>query len=169
VARLLEVGLISTDQGETADPGEFFSETLFAGGYSQAWEALKAGQVDASVIAGDVPEELYREVLDSTRVIEEQGSHPRAVVFSKDFRPSNHLLNALLTWATSSTATHAEVVSIFIRFEPATTRALPKPDRGRATAWHSRRDARRERGPRSPAISPLLSLTPKRTLSRNRG
>jgi phosphonate transport system substrate-binding protein len=57
---------------------------LLAGGYAQGWEALKAGQVDATVIAGDVSEKLYREVLDNTRVIEQQGPIPsHGVAFAR--------------------------------------------------------------------------------------
>lgn len=84
MARMVELRLINPGNRE-ADPKEFFSEVLFAGGYAQAWEALKQGQVDVSVIAGDVPEKLYREVLGATRVIEEQGPLPsHAVVFARD-------------------------------------------------------------------------------------
>ncbi len=126
MARLLELGLISTEQGETPDPNEFFSETFFAGGYSQAWEALKAGQVDASIIAGDVPEELYREVLANTRVIEQQGPIPsHAVVFSKELKDPlrTDLLEALMELGDPD---HRDLMrrfvsGIFVRFEPATT------------------------------------------------
>lgn len=84
LARLVELGLIDV-AGKEADPRQFFGEVLFAGGYAQAWEALRHGQVDVTVIAGDVPEQLYREVRDATRVVEQQGPIPsHAVVFSKD-------------------------------------------------------------------------------------
>src|SRR5919106_2582174 len=52
---------------EEVDPESFFSEVLFAGGYAQAWEALRNGAVDVSIIAGDVNEELYFEVLNTPR------------------------------------------------------------------------------------------------------
>jgi phosphonate transport system substrate-binding protein len=43
--------------------------------------------VDATIIAGDVPEKLYNEVLASTRIIEQQGPIPsHAVVFSKELK-----------------------------------------------------------------------------------
>ena len=86
MARLVDLGLIEQTAGE-ADPKKFFSEVLFAGGYAQAWEALKKGQVDVTVIAGDVSEKLYREVLTNTRVVEEQGPIPsHGVVFSKELK-----------------------------------------------------------------------------------
>ncbi|HET8567435.1 MAG TPA: phosphate/phosphite/phosphonate ABC transporter substrate-binding protein [Candidatus Limnocylindria bacterium] len=85
VARMVELGLITSAPGKEADPKQFFSEVLLPGGYQQAWEALKAGQVDVSVIAGDVSEKLYREVLDATKVVEQQGPVPsHAVLFAKD-------------------------------------------------------------------------------------
>ncbi|MCS6927646.1 MAG: phosphate/phosphite/phosphonate ABC transporter substrate-binding protein [Candidatus Binatia bacterium] len=86
LARLVELGLIDV-AGKEADPRQFFGEVLFAGGYAQAWEALKQGQVDVTVIAGDVPEQLYHAVRDATRVVEQQGPIPsHAVVFSKDLQ-----------------------------------------------------------------------------------
>lgn len=126
MARLKELGLISSANGETVDPKEFFSEAFFAGGYSQAWEALKAGQVDVSIIAGDVPEELYREVLANTRVIEEQGPIPsHAVVFSKDLKDPlrGDLLEALMELGEPEyqDLMRKFVSGIFVRFEPATT------------------------------------------------
>ena len=82
---LVDEGLVTVPQGGTVDPKTFFSEVRFAGGYGQGWEALKNDQVDVSVIAGDVSESLYREVLDNTKVIAEQGPIPsHGVVFSKD-------------------------------------------------------------------------------------
>jgi phosphonate transport system substrate-binding protein len=85
LARLIELGLVPKPAaGEEADPKTFFGEVTFAGGYSQGWTALKAGQVDATIIAGDVSESLYREVIAGTRVIEQQGPVPsHAVVFAK--------------------------------------------------------------------------------------
>lgn len=81
MARLVELGLLpEPPQGKEVDPKAFFSEVLFAGGYGQCWEALKAGRVDVTVIAGDVPEALYREVLANTRVLEQQGPLPSHVV-----------------------------------------------------------------------------------------
>lgn len=85
MAKLVEAGLVpTTDKGP--DPKAFFSQVTFAGGYAQAIEALKSGQADVSVIAGDVPETLYKEVMASYRIVEKQGPIPsHAVVFAKDF------------------------------------------------------------------------------------
>lgn len=82
---LVEKGLVTVEAGKEADPKAYFSDVVFAGGYGQAWEALKNGKVDVSIIAGDVSEKLYREVRDNTKVIHEQGPIPsHGVVFSKD-------------------------------------------------------------------------------------
>ncbi len=86
LAKLVEKGLVQVREGREADPSAFF-KIVFVGGYAQAWEALKNGNVDAIVIAGDIPEKLYREVLSNTRVIETQGPIPsHAVVFSKELK-----------------------------------------------------------------------------------
>jgi len=85
LARLVELGLVPRQQGKEADPMGFFGEVRFAGGYAQGWEALKAKQADVTVIAGDVSEKLYREVLAGTKVIEQQGPIPsHAVLFARD-------------------------------------------------------------------------------------
>ncbi len=85
LARLVELGLIPWQSGKEADPKGFFGDVRFAGGYAQGWEALKANQADVTVIAGDVSEKLYREVLAGTKVIEQQGPIPsHAVVFARD-------------------------------------------------------------------------------------
>ena len=100
VARMVELGLITSAPGKEADPKAFFGEVSLPGGYQQAWEALRAGQVDVSVIAGDVSEKLYREVLDNTRVIEQQGPVPsHAVLFAKDLAAADRtkLKDALLS------------------------------------------------------------------------
>lgn len=100
VARLVELGFITSTPGKEADPKQFFSEVLLPGGYQQAYEALKAGQVDVAVIAGDVAEKLYREVLDNTKVIEQQGPVPsHGVVFAKDLAQADRqkLKDALLS------------------------------------------------------------------------
>lgn len=82
---LVETGLLTVESGKEVDPKSYFSNVVFAGGYGQAWEALKNNQVDVSIIAGDVNEKLYREVRDNTKVIHEQGPIPsHGVVFSKD-------------------------------------------------------------------------------------
>lgn len=100
LARLIELGLVAKPPaGKEADPKTFFGQVSFAGGYQQGWEALKAGQADVAIIAGDVAEKLYREVLDGTKVIEQQGPVPsHSVVFAKqmDSATKQQLKDALL-------------------------------------------------------------------------
>lgn len=87
LGRLLELNLLDRAAGSEADPKQFFGEVLFAGGYGQCWQALKSGQVDVSIIAGDVPEKLYNEVLANSRVLEQQGPLPsHAVLLSKELK-----------------------------------------------------------------------------------
>jgi len=122
VAKLVETGLISRREGTPADPKDFFGEVLFSGGYAQAWAALKAGQVDVSVIAGDVPEPLYQEVLASTRILETQGPIPsHAVVFSKDLKDPlrSRLRGALLQLndPQQQDLMRKFISGIFVRFE----------------------------------------------------
>jgi len=124
MGKLVETGLITPGTGE-ADPKTFFGEVMFAGGYAQAWEALKAGQVDATVIAGDVPATLYHEVLDATRIIETQGPIPsHAVVFGESLAEPlrSQLRDALMALGAPE---HRDLMrrfisGIFVRFEPAT-------------------------------------------------
>lgn len=100
LARLVDLGLVAKPAaGKEADPKTFFGSVTFAGGYSQGWTALKAGQVDAAIIAGDVSETLYREVLAGTKVIDQQGPVPsHAVVFAKqlDAETKTKLKTALM-------------------------------------------------------------------------
>lgn len=85
LGRLVELGLVTRPDGGEADPAGFFSEVRFGGGYAQCWEALKGGQVDVTVIAGDVPATLYNDVLAATRVVERQGPIPsHAVLLSRE-------------------------------------------------------------------------------------
>ena len=87
MGRMVEMSLLSAADGKEADPKAFFKEVLFGGGYGQCWQALKQGQVDTTVIAGDVPEKLYNEVLGASRTIETQGPIPsHAVVLSKELK-----------------------------------------------------------------------------------
>ncbi len=96
-----------------------------AGGYAQGWEALKAGQVDVTVISGDVPEKLYREVLAGSRVIEQQGPVPSHVVaFAKslDAETRQALTDALmaLNAPEQRNLMRKFISGIFVRFEPTT-------------------------------------------------
>ena len=98
LGKLVEMGIVSKAEGKEADPKSFFGNVLFGGGYQQCWTALKSGQVDVTVIAGDVPEKLYREVLAETRVIGEQGPIPsHALVVGQKLESSlrANLVNAL--------------------------------------------------------------------------
>jgi len=124
MARLVELGLLPS--GREVDPKAFFGEVLFSGGYAQSWEALKNGQVDATVIAGDVSEKLYYEVLQNTRVIETQGPVPsHGVVFSKGLQEParSKLKEALLELGKPEyRALMRKFISgIFVRFAPTTT------------------------------------------------
>lgn len=99
MARMVELGLLTTEAKKEVDPKKFFGDVVFAGGYAQGWEALKNGQVDATVIAGDVSESLYREVLANSKVIEQQGPIPsHGVAFAKqlDQPTRDKLRDALL-------------------------------------------------------------------------
>lgn len=125
MGRLAELNLIQTPEGKEADAKTFFKEVLFGGGYAQCWQALKQGQVDVTIIAGDVPEKLYKEVLASTRVIEQQGPIPsHAVVLSKELREP---LRSQAVQAISQLG-HPEhrglmrsfISSIFVGFKPTT-------------------------------------------------
>ena len=127
MARLVELGFLKApEKDKQVDAKDFFGAASFSGGYAQAWEALKAGQVDVTVIAGDVPEKLYQEVLANTRIVEKQGPIPsHAVVFSKDLKDPlrSKLTEALLDLGQPE---HRELMrkfisGIFVRFEPTTT------------------------------------------------
>lgn len=125
LARLVELGLVPKAPGKEADPKTFFAETRFAGGYAQGWEALKAGQVDVTVIAGDVSEKLYREVLAGTKVIEQQGPIPsHAVLFAKDLDAGtkSQLRDALLDLGNPEHRglMRKFISGIFVGFKPTT-------------------------------------------------
>lgn len=126
LARLIELGLVAKPPvGKEADPKTFFGQVSFAGGYQQGWEALKAGQADVAIIAGDVAEKLYREVLDGTKVVEQQGPVPsHSVVFAKQLDPQTkqRLKDALLELGKPE---HRDLMrkfisGIFVGFRPTT-------------------------------------------------
>ncbi len=88
MARMVELGLLSRKGGGPVDPKDFFSEVHFGGGYAQCYEALMAGRVEVTVMAGDVSKELYERAMATTRVIEGQGPLPsHALVVSRDLDP----------------------------------------------------------------------------------
>jgi phosphonate transport system substrate-binding protein len=125
LARLVELGLVPSDGKKEADPKSFFGDVVFAGGYAQGWEALKAGRVDAAIIAGDVPEALYREVLANTRVIDQQGPVPsHGVAFARQLDAADRaqLKEALLALnAPENRALMRKFISgIFVGFKPTT-------------------------------------------------
>jgi len=125
LARLIELGLVPQQPGKEADPKSFFGDVRFVGGYVQGWEALKAGQADVAIIAGDVSEKLYREVLSGTKVIEQQGPIPsHAVVFAKDFDPATkaQLREALLELGQPEQRVLMRkfISGIFVGFKPTT-------------------------------------------------
>ncbi len=124
VARMIELGLLPND-GKEADAKKFFGDVLYAGGYAQGWEALKQGQVDVTVIAGDVSESLYREVLSNTRVVEQQGPIPsHAVVFGKNLQePQRAKLKAALLELNApdkQPLMRKFISGIFVGFKPTT-------------------------------------------------
>lgn len=124
MARMVELGLL-TKQGENVDPSAYFERVYFAGGYPQAWEAVKQKQAQVSIIAGDVPEALYRDVLNGSRVIEQQGPIPsHAVVFAKELREPtrSHLQAALLELGQSEhrPLMRKFISGIFVGFQPTT-------------------------------------------------
>lgn len=127
LARLVELGLVpKPTAGKEADPKTFFGQVTFAGGYQQGWEGLKAGQVDTVIIAGDVSEKLYREVLANTRIIEQQGPIPsHAVVFAKqlDSSTKQQLKDALMGLGSPERRglIRKLISGIFVGFRPTTT------------------------------------------------
>lgn len=127
LAKLVQDGLIpAAADGKEADAKRFFGNVVFAGGYAQAWEALKNGQVDVAVTAGDINAQLYNTVLENTRIIAEQGPVPsHAVVFSQQFRgtPEAEAFQAsLLELKGEKRDLMRKLVSgIFVEFAPTTT------------------------------------------------
>ena len=124
MGRMVELGLLpATGQ---AEPKDFFGEVKMAGGYAQGWEALKAGQVDVTVIAGDVAEKLFREILAGSRVVEQQGPIPsHGVAFAQSLDPESRqaLTDALMALnALEHRGLMRKFISgIFVRFEPTTS------------------------------------------------
>ena len=123
IGRMVEMTLLQPGEGKEADPKAYFKEVLFGGGYGQCWQALKQGQVDTTVIAGDVPEKLYNEVLGGTRIVEQQGPIPsHAVVLSKELKDPLRS-RALQTITKLGAPEHRELMrafisSIFVGFKP---------------------------------------------------
>lgn len=126
VARLVKDGLVpAAAPGKEADPKAFFGTVHFAGNYGAGWDALKNGNADVTIIAGDVKEALYHEVLEGTRVVATQGPIPsHAVVFAKDFdgEPAEKTKEALLGIEGEKKQLMRDLVSgIFVEFATTTT------------------------------------------------
>jgi len=125
LGRMIELNLLQPGEGKEADARTYFKEVLFGGGYGQCWQALKQGQVDTTIIAGDVPEKLYNEVLAGTRVIEQQGPIPsHAVVLSKELKDPLRS-RAMQTITKLGEPEHRDLMrtfisSIFVGFKPTT-------------------------------------------------
>lgn len=125
LGRMIELNLLQPGEGKEADARTYFKEVLFGGGYGQCWQALKQGQVDTTIIAGDVPEKLYNEVLAGTRVIEQQGPIPsHAVVLSKELKDPLRS-RAVQTITRLGEPEHRDLMrtfisSIFVGFKPTT-------------------------------------------------
>jgi phosphonate transport system substrate-binding protein len=124
LSRLVELNYATAQDGLPADPKQYFGQVMYAGGYAQGFEALKGGQVDVTVIAGDVAEKLYNEVLDNTRVVETQGPIPsHTIVVSKDVDAalSIKIQNAFLEFNKPEyqPLMRKFVSGIFVKFVPA--------------------------------------------------
>jgi phosphonate transport system substrate-binding protein len=125
MGRMVELNLIQVGKGKEADAKTFFKDVVFGGGYGQCWQALQQGQVDVTIIAGDVHEGLYREVLASTRTIEQQGPIPsHAVVFSKELKEPLRS-RAIETISKLGEPEHQSLMrsfisSLFVGFKPTT-------------------------------------------------
>ena len=126
VAKLVSEGLVGAPAaGRQAEPKEHFGDVVFAGGYAQAWQALRNGQADVAVTAGDINAALYAEILEGTRILSEQGPIPsHAVVYAKNFEGpgAEALTRALLALEGEHRDLMRRLVSgIFVSFEETTT------------------------------------------------
>ncbi len=100
-------------------PNQHFGEVIFAGGYAQCWEALKQGRVDVTVTAGDVPAKLYKEALENSKIIEENGPNPSHVVLISNTLPKDvkkKLWNALKDLNKEPEKVQKFVSAIFVKF-----------------------------------------------------
>ncbi len=122
LARMVELGLLTRKDNGPVDPKDFFSEVYFGGGYAQCYEALMAGRVEVTVMAGDVSRELYERAMSTTRVVERQGPLPsHALVVSRDLDPKlrEALVQAFIELGSSEKAELMRnlVSAIFVRWE----------------------------------------------------
>ncbi|HVL87914.1 MAG TPA: phosphate/phosphite/phosphonate ABC transporter substrate-binding protein [Candidatus Thermoplasmatota archaeon] len=126
VAKLVERQLVPAPAaGREADPKAFFGNVLASGGYQGAWNALRNGQADVAVTAGDIAASLFYEVLNNTRVVETQGPIPsHAVVFGEEFtgEKAARTKAAFLELKGEKKETMRKLVSaIFVEFRATTT------------------------------------------------
>ncbi len=122
LARMVELGLLTRKGNGPVDPKDFFSEVYFGGGYAQCYEALMAGRVEVTVMAGDVSRELYERAMSTTKVVERQGPLPsHALVVSRDLDPKlrEALVQAFIELGSSEKAELMRnlVSAIFVRWE----------------------------------------------------
>ncbi len=125
MGRLVELGLLPQPaSGQEADPKAFFGDVVFGGGYQQCWQALKQGQVDVTVMAGDVSQQLYQEAMAASRILESQGPLPsHGVVMSKGLKDPlrAQVIDALLVLGDERPELMRGFISaIFVRFQPTT-------------------------------------------------
>jgi ABC-type phosphate/phosphonate transport system substrate-binding protein len=112
-----------------AEAASFFSGGVsWAGNYQACWESLKQGQVDLGVIAGDVPESLYNEVLAGTDTLETNGPVPsHTVVIAKELQEPLRS-KVQVAFMELGKAEHRDLMrklvsSIFVEFVATTTAA----------------------------------------------
>lgn len=134
LAQLVAEGLVQPG-ADGVDPQSFFGTVLYAGGYAQGLEALEKGQVDATIIAGDVPRALYDKALATTRIVAEQAgipSHAVVVGAHVDAATEAAFRDALLALNDEAhrPLMRAFVSGIFLRFEPTDVERHLAPLRG---------------------------------------
>jgi phosphonate transport system substrate-binding protein len=100
-------------------PNQYFGEVIFAGGYAQCWEALKQGRVDVTVTSGDIPEKLYKEALENSKIIEQNGPNPSHVTLISEDLPKDvkkKLWNAIKELNNEPQKVQKFVSAIFVKF-----------------------------------------------------
>ncbi len=100
-------------------PKQYFSEVIFGGGYAQCWESLKQGKVDLTLIAGDVPEKIYKEALENSKIIETSGPNPSHIVLISNELPKDvkkKLWNAIKELNNEPQKVQKFVSAIFAKF-----------------------------------------------------
>ncbi|WP_337862362.1 PhnD/SsuA/transferrin family substrate-binding protein [Nitrososphaera sp.] len=101
-------------------PLQFFKDVTFGGGYAQCWEALKQNRVDVTVMAGDVPEKVYKEALENSNILETSGPAPAHVVLMSKSLPKDvkqKLTSALMDLNKDPEMMKKFVSGIFVKFD----------------------------------------------------